>query len=136
AGRQDGEEAENFFALGGIAKIEAHSHAETGMGGENLTANAQLGVGGADQNFNGGLAGERRRHFHVATIFADIGQGAAVGNGGTGAVNFGSQFAGQAVLGAAVASVGNELGIFQFQLNLGSVGRSRGVRAGRKRVGR
>src|SRR3977135_3177431 len=34
------EQAQNFFALVGIAKHKAHAHAETGMGGQHLTCNS------------------------------------------------------------------------------------------------
>ena len=39
-GGEDCEQAQNFFALDGIAEHETHAHAETGMGGQHLTCNS------------------------------------------------------------------------------------------------
>ena len=56
--------------------------------------------------------GEWGWHFDVATALADIGQGAAIGDAGTETVDFRSEFAGETMLSAAVAGIGDQEGIF------------------------
>src|ERR1019366_5000996 len=111
-GGENREQAHDFFALDRIAEHEAHAHAEPGMGGQHLTLDSQLRVGGADQNLHARPPGERGGHFDVATALADIGQGAAIGDAVAETIDFGSEFAGEAQLSAAVAGVGDERGIF------------------------
>src|ERR1019366_2689645 len=66
-GGENREQAHDFFALDRIAEHEAHAHAEPGMGGQHLTLDSQLRVGGADQYLHARLRGERGWHFDVAT---------------------------------------------------------------------
>jgi hypothetical protein len=47
-GGENCQQPKNFFALGGISEREAHAHAKTGMGAQNLTSNFEFHVGGAD----------------------------------------------------------------------------------------
>src|SRR5208282_1859778 len=114
AGGENRQQTQNFFALDRIAEHEAHAHAETGMGGQHLPPDSQFRVGGADQNLHARLPRERRWHFDVATALADIRQGAAIGNATAEAVDFRSDFAGEAVLSAAVAGIGEAEGPFRF----------------------
>src|ERR1039458_3614025 len=110
-GGENCEQAQNFFALAGIAEHEAHAHAKTGMGGEHLPPDSQLRIGSADHNLHARLPGEWGWHFNVATALADIGQGAAIGDAGAEAVDLRSQFAGETLLSAAVAGIGELCGI-------------------------
>lgn len=51
-GGQDREQAQDFFALHGIAELEAHTHPETRMCCQHLTSDSQFRVGRADENFD------------------------------------------------------------------------------------
>src|ERR1019366_2729534 len=130
-GREDCEQAQNSFALDGIAEHEAHAHAETGMGCQHLTRDSQFRVGSTDQNLHARPPGEWGWHFNVATSLADIGQGAAIRDAVAEAVDFRSEFAGETQLSAAVAGIGEEGGIYWPGRFL-----TLGARLGRERLSR
>jgi hypothetical protein len=108
----DCQQAQNFFALAGTLEHEAHAHPKPGMNGLHLTPDSQLRFGSADDNLHARSAGKRVWHFDVTTVLADIGQSAAIGDVGAEMVDFGSEFAGETWLAAAVAGMGEEGGTF------------------------